>query len=317
MLAAGCILGARPLAAHAHDGAPPAPHDIWHAWSREPATLLGLALATWVYARGVRALWRRAGQGQGIHSWQAFAFAGGEAALFLALISPLDALGEALFSAHMVQHLLLMVVAAPLLVLGRPLVPLLWTLPARWRRAVGRWWHGAVGVRAAWRAASHPLLVWGLHVGAVWVWHTPGLYQAALRSEVVHIAEHACFLATAVLFWWVLVHARARGRLGYGAGVLYVFAMAVQSGVLGALITFAPTAWYPIHQPSVAAWGLTPLEDQQLAGLAMWVPAGLAYTAAALSLFVAWLGEAERAARRIDARHLQCGRPVDAAHAGS
>jgi putative membrane protein len=261
-------------------------------------TLLSLALAAWAYARGVRALWRRAGAGRGIRPWQAAAFAGGLLTLFLALVSPLDALSAALFSAHMVQHLALILVAAPLLVLGAPLLPFLWALPVPARQAIGGWWKRASVLRIGWRALGQPLVVWVLHTAVVWLWHLPGPFQAALASEPVHALEHASFLGTALLFWWTVIHPGARERLGYGPGVLYVFAMSVQSGALGALITFASTPWYPAYGESAPAWGLSPLEDQQLAGLIMWVPAGLVYLSAALVLLAAWLRAEEQAAQR-------------------
>jgi putative membrane protein len=258
----------------------------------------GTAITAWLYARGVRALWRRAGVGQGVRRWQAAAFAGGIAALTLALISPLDRLSAALFSAHMVQHLALILVAAPLLVLGAPLLPSLWALPPARRRALGRWWKRARAVRFLWHAATVPVVAWLLHAVAVWIWHLPALYQSALRSTLVHQLEHISFLGTALLFWWVLIHPAGRRGLGYGWGVLYVFAAALQSGALGIALTFAPSPWYPAYAATTGAWGLTPLEDQQLAGLIMWIPAGMLYLLAGLVLLAAWARQAEREAQR-------------------
>src|SRR3954468_6553369 len=126
-------------AASAHDGRPLAPHDFWTAWSFDPAVILGLALAAGLYLKGVGALWRSAGKGRGVRQWEAASFAGGWLVLVLALVSPLHRLGSALFSAHMVQHELLMAAAAPLLVLGRPLIPSVWALPLKWRRLLGEW----------------------------------------------------------------------------------------------------------------------------------------------------------------------------------
>ena len=296
--AAILALGAAPRAVLAHPGAPPEPHDLWSAWSSDPSVLLGLVLIAWLYARGLGALWRRAGVGRGVRRWQAAAFAAGWAALFVALVSPLDALGAALFSAHMSQHLVLVTIAAPLLVLGLPIVPMLWALPEPSRRALGAWWRWAWVARGAACALTQPLVAWTLHTVALWVWHLPSLYQAALRSELVHLAEHASFLGTALLFWWTVVHPGPRGASGYGLGVLAVFAMAMQSGILGALMTFSPTPWYPAYAATVAAWGLTPLEDQQLGGIIMWVPGGFLYLAAALALFVAWIGAVDGEAWR-------------------
>ncbi|HEY7064795.1 MAG TPA: cytochrome c oxidase assembly protein [Chloroflexota bacterium] len=280
----------------------PTPRDWWTAWAWDPAVLLGLIVAAAFYTRGLRTYWGRVGAGRGVRPWQAAGYAGGLAAIVLALVSPLDPLAEALFAAHMVQHLLLLLVAAPLLVLGAPIVPFLWALPRARRHALGRWWRGARGVRAAWRALSQPAVVWLLYAATLWLWHLPGPYQAALASPPVHALEHTTLLASALLFWWTVLHPAHAGRLAYGPGVLYVFTAGVQSGLLGVLLTFARTPWYPAYAASEAAWGLTPLEDQQLAGLLMWVPGSLAHLLAAAGLFVAWLSAAEREARRQEAR---------------
>jgi cytochrome c oxidase assembly factor CtaG len=202
----------------------------------------------------------------------------------------------------MVQHELLMALAAPLLVLGRPLIPMLWALPMRWRRRLGGW-AKAAPVQGGWRWATAPFAAWLLHAAALWLWHLPGPYQATLASEAMHTLQHASFLGTGLLFWWALVHGR-EGRMGYGAAVFYLFATAMHSGGLGALLTFAPSPWYPAYGGSAQAWGLTALEDQQLAGLIMWIPAGLVYVVAGLILLAAWMREAERRAARWQDRAL-------------
>jgi putative membrane protein len=290
------VLGVAVPAALGHYETPIVPQSLWRTWNWEPMALLGLALAAWIYGRGVSALWRRAGAGRGIRYTKAVAFGGGLMALFAALVSPLDGLSAALASAHMVQHLVLILIAAPLLVLGGPLVPLLWAVPKPMRRALGGWWKQAVILRAAWYAFTRPVVVWLLNAAAMWIWHFPALYQAALRSEFVHAIEHVCLFGTAILFWRTIFPSGKSGRLSYGTRVLYVFAMGTQSGVLGALLTFAPTPWYPAYAASVAAWGFTPLEDQQLAGLIMWVPAGLVYLHVAVFLFMTWLQVEKRLA---------------------
>jgi putative membrane protein len=226
---------------------------------------------------------------------------GGIAALLVALVSPLDAAGGALFTAHMLQHLLLMAVAAPLLVLGAPQVGLAWGLPRRGRAAAARWWH-ALGLRALFRGLAHPLAAFALHAGALWAWHLPGAYDAALAHEGVHALEHASFLGTAALFWWVALHPAGRLRRSPGAAVLYAFAMAMASGALGALLAFSEAPWYAAHLQSAAAWGLTPAADQQLAGLVMWIPGGVPYLAAAVWLLLQWLRASERRVRAAEAR---------------
>jgi putative membrane protein len=280
------------LHAQAHEGKPHHFSDLWFTWGHDPLVIAGLALTAWLYLRGVRRLWRESSaRGRAVRKREVWAFAAGWLALFVALVSPLHPWGEVLFSAHMTQHEVLMLMAAPLLVLGRPLVPLLWALPFGWRQRVGE-----VGkkreVRAVWRAVTNPLAAWAIHAVALWVWHVPALFDATLRSDFVHTLQHLSFLGSALLFWWALIHGR-QGLMGYGAAVLYMFTTSVHSGVLGALITFTRSVWYPAYATTTASWGLTPLEDQQLGGLIMWIPAGLVYIFAGLMLFAGWLRESE------------------------
>ncbi|HEX8453326.1 MAG TPA: cytochrome c oxidase assembly protein [Longimicrobium sp.] len=291
-----------PSAAWAHTGKPLAPHDLWTAWAFDPGVVVALFVSAWLYSRGTERLWRRSGVGRGVRRWEAGCFAAGWVTLAVAMVSPLHRLGGVLFSAHMVQHELLMALAAPLLVLGRPMLPFLWALPMRWRRVAGAAARRQ-GVRAGWRLVTAPFAAFALHAAALWLWHIPGPYQATLTSEWMHTLQHASFLGTGLLFWWALVHGR-EGRMGYGAAVFYLFATAMHSGGLGALLTFARAPWYPEYGAGGAAWGLTPLEDQQLAGLIMWIPAGASYLVAGLALVAAWMRESERKAARWQDRAL-------------
>jgi putative membrane protein len=253
-----------------------------------------LCLSAALYSIGVARLWRHAGPGKGIRYSQTLAFIGGWFSLLAALIG-LDELSEQLFSAHMAQHELLMLVAAPLIAAAAPWIAFLWMLPAGARRrmmlAVRR-----PAIVAATTFITAPPVVWCLHAAMLWMWHLPALYQAALEQESVHMVQHLSFFLSAALFWWGLAHGRY-GRVGYGAAVIYVFATAVHSGVLGALLTFSPRVWYPLYESTTARLGLTPLEDQQLAGLLMWVPASLVFIAGGLYFFAAWLRESERRAQ--------------------
>ncbi|MFW6070007.1 MAG: cytochrome c oxidase assembly protein [bacterium] len=269
--------------------APPTPQTIWRAWNADPLLILALLLSAALYTRGLLALWRRAGPGRGVRRSHVAAFAAGLLALAVALLSPLDALSSALLAAHMVQHLLLMLVAAPLLLLGLPPVAAAWALPRSPQLA--RWWHRRPLLRRAWRALSHPGAAWLLYAGVLWLWHLPRFYEAALMNDTVHALEHAAFLGAALLFWWALFHARALSSAG---GALYLFTTALHSGLLGALLTFAATPWYPAYSVAAYAWGLTPLQDQQLAGVIMWLPGALIYLAAILILLGRWLYRQER-----------------------
>lgn len=261
-----------PLAARAHSGSP-------LAWNADPAVLAPLALSAVAYALGLCRLWQHAGRGAGIRKWQAACFGAGWLALVLALVSPIDGLGEALFSMHMVQHELLMIVAAPLLVLGHPLVVFLWAMPISWRRSAGAAAHWKPW-RLTWLTITSPLAAWSIHAAVLWLWHVPLLFQAGLQITFVHTLQHLSFLMAALLFWWSLFDERH----SRGIAILYLLTTAMHTGLLGALLTFSTRLWYPVYQPGTLAWGLTALQDQQLGGLIMWVPAGLPYL-----LFGLWL----------------------------
>jgi putative membrane protein len=286
-VAVAALLALLPAPLLAHGGA--GPGDFWHHWKLDPWVTGPILLTSWLYARGVRRLWAQAGVGSGVRTWQAWSFAAGQLALVVALVSPIDALGGVLFSAHMLQHVLLMMVAAPLLVLGMPLLPFLWALPLRWRERAGGWSRRRP-VRRGWHVLTAPIAAWSLHALALWVWHVPALYEATLYSEAVHVAQHASFFGTALLFWWAAFAFARRTRLRFGWGVIYVFTTALHSSVLGALLTFSLVLWYPSYATSVTLWGIGALEDQQLGGLVMWIPAGVVYVLAALMLMGVGLG---------------------------
>jgi putative membrane protein len=268
------------------------------SWTWEPAVALGVIVAAIWYAAGLWRLWQRSGTGRSVSWGHAGLFAAGLLMVVVALMSPLDALADTLFAAHMTQHLILITVAAPLLVLGRPLLPMLWALPAPRRRRIGRWWAGRPAARLALAAVTAPSVVWIAHAAVLGFWHVPATYEWAVRHEPVHAVEHASFLVTAGLFWWVVLQPAGRRRLGYGAAILYVSAFAGMMGVFAAVLTFAPAPWYVVEVHRTAAWSLTALEDQQLAGLIMWIPGSLVYLAAAAFCFVRWLDADNRAARR-------------------
>jgi cytochrome c oxidase assembly factor CtaG len=274
-----------------HEGKPHTWHDLARAWSFEPLVIFSLLLSAAAFAVGVNRLWHASPKCQAIKSWEALCFVGGWLALFVALVSPLHAWGQVLFSAHMTQHEILMLVAAPLLVLSRPLVPILWALPLKWSRRFGDT-SKIAWIKSSWRVLTVPLVAWAVHAIALWTWHIPFLFEAVLHNEWVHTAQHLSFLVSALLFWWSLIHGH-QGVMGYGAAVLYLFTTSVHSGILGALITFAGSAWYPSYVGLTTCWGLSPLEDQQLGGLIMWIPAGLVYVMAGLALLVGWLRESE------------------------
>jgi putative membrane protein len=277
-------------------------------WTFDPLALGTISLSSAIYTRGLHSLWRTAGMGAGIRRREAAAFFLGQASLLLALVSPIDRLSDLLFSAHMTQHEILLVVAPPLVVLGKPVVALAWAFGPRRRARVMRTLTSKT-VSALWQAVSAPLVALLLHGLVLWLWHVPALFEAALRSEVVHALQHATFFATAMVFWWGIVRGRY-GRGGYGLAAAFVFATAMHTSVLGALLTVASRLWYPLYEARALPWGVDAREDQQLAGLIMWVPAGVLLALLALGLFAAWLGESGRSVARSERLRLQRTAPL-------
>jgi putative membrane protein len=273
-----------------HEIGPANLQELNEWWVFEPGVIAPLVLSAILYALGLSRLRSAAKTAFGLPEIACF-FAGWFT-LIIALVSPLHPWGAVLFSAHMTQHELLMLVAAPLLVLGRPVIPFLWAFPRSGARRLAAW-ANTTSWQRFWKTITAPFAAWVIHAVVLWTWHLPFLFQATRDSESIHALQHASFLLSALLFWWAILHGRQRA-IGFGAAVLYMFTTALHSGLLGALLTFTRTLWYPIYTNTTQPWGLTPLEDQQLGGLIMWIPAGLVYIIAALALFAGWLRESEK-----------------------
>jgi putative membrane protein len=289
-----------PGVALAHVGPVPAPEDVWSTWTWDPYSLPFLLTLVAVYARGQHRMAPPA------HRWtrhgEPALFSLGVLALALALLSPLDAVSEALFSMHMLQHLLLTAVAAPLLAFAGIGRRALAAAPRGVARHLGRSFGRSGPLGRAFRQVIRPAPVAALHLVALWAWHLPALYEAALDHELLHLLEHASFLGTAGLLWVAVHRVLREGGAQAGALLLAVFLTALHSGLLGSLITLAPMPWYPSHAGGVEGWGRTPLEDQQLAGLLMWIPSAAVYLIAALALAAAWIRGSERRVRQREAR---------------
>lgn len=217
----------------------------------------------------------------------ALAFGTGWLILTVAVVGPLEHAANKSLAAHMIQHMLLIAVAPPLLLWARPLPVLLAGPPRGLRQQVA-----GPALRVYRRAAARGLSAFLVHAAALWVWHLPGPYQAALGSRLLHDAEHATFFLTALWLWWTLL-APLRSRRGvFTEAVLFCVMTMAHMGLLGALLTFASRRLYLEHPAGLA--GLDAMADQQLAGLVMWVPGGLIYTALVAILFAAWLQRMER-----------------------
>lgn len=275
------MLSAFVAALPAHDGEPIRPHDVPFAWNLDPFVIVPLFTVSLLYARG----WRPA-DGRP----RALAFAAGIGALTLALVSPVEAVAGVLLSAHMVQHVLMISIAAPLLTWSAPTAAIARGLPTGGRRGLG-------GARRAMRLRPavihrlrHPLTRWLLFVSTFWLWHASLLYEAAVEHEWVHAAEHVTFLASALLLWSAVLGPR-RARTDRGAAVVVVFLLALQAVFLSALMTFATTPWYAPYASPAAGWDIDPLADQQLAGVVMWVPGGVLHAAIGVALAARWLAD--------------------------
>jgi len=260
-------------------------------WTWPPFIVLPLLVSLGLYLNGlIKMSLGRARKS--ISIWRAISFLAGWLSLLIALDSPIHELGEQLFWIHMSQHEIMMLISAPLLVLGRPLIVFTWAMPESWRQPlarIGRW----KLTSSLWNFATLPLIAWMLHALALWLWHVPVLFDATLSSDFMHAMQHISFLGTALLFWWALICGH-RGKLGYGGALLYVFTTAVHTSVLGALLTFSSRAWYSPYFATAPAWHLTALEDQQLGGLIMWIPAGTLLVLVSLGLLLRWIAESDR-----------------------
>jgi len=278
---------AGPAGAHVLDAAEGGDGGVWQG-----LTVAMLTGAAALYTLGIARLWRRAGPGRGVPVWRAGCFAAGMLVLVAGLLSPLHDISDRLFSAHMVQHVLLMAVGAPLLALGAGPGAIAWGLPRRWPRGFG------LATRIVGRPLTRIDTATVLHALALWLWHAPAAYAAALSSDAMHWLQHASLLGTALLFWQAVLG--RSGRANPAGAIAGLFLTALHTGLLGVLLTLARAPLYPGQSSAAHDLGLSVLEDQQLAGLVMWVPGGLIYAIAALALAAQWIGRSsERSAHHV------------------
>lgn len=262
--------------------------SVWtEPWSWELSIVIPLALMLGIYLIGAL----RRGH---LHTlrWRHASFLAGWLTLCFALTSPIHELGEQLFSAHMLQHEILILVSAPLISASHPGATCLWAFAPRHRAHLGAWVH-SIEQSPPVALITRPIIAWSLETVALWIWHIPALYQATLTSDSIHAVQHLSFFLTAVLFWSAL-YGVSRSAISYGAATVYVFAAAAQCSALGWLLTFSSVLWYPAYTATTARWGLSPLQDQQLGGVIMWVPSGIVFVIIGLALFAKWIAEADR-----------------------
>jgi cytochrome c oxidase assembly factor CtaG len=269
------------------------PGDIWSVaalaaggWSARPEVAAPLLIAACAYAVG---WWRLRRRGGSVPGWRVAASGAGLLSVLVALSPALDQLAHTSFVAHMVQHLLLIVGAAPLLLLADPFAALFWALPAPVRVGAGRLLRPGTPLRRLWRGLTVMSVAWLAHVGAIWFWHLPIAYDAAVADRAVHDLEHLVFFATGVVFWWPIVQPapRFQAPTGYGARVVYLVLAAMQGALLGLLLAMSPQTWYRAYAS---------VNDQSLGGLVMWALGGAVNMLAVLILLGRYLGSQGRAA---------------------
>jgi cytochrome c oxidase assembly factor CtaG len=269
------------LAAAAALAAPPAAAHEGHAhaigWTLDPGVIVPLVVALGLYLAGLTRLRQRSTGGRSRLRRHAALYLLGWLLLAGALVSPLHEAGEVSFTFHMIEHELIMLPAALLLVAARPGPVLLWGLPRTLRSVL------APLIRLGlWRSLGTPFVATALQAAAIVGWHTPALFDRALTSDTWHIAQHLTFLFAALAFWWAMLARRGDGA-GNMVSALCLFVTSMVGGGVGALMALDASPWYSAYAALGATpFGLSPAEDQQLAGVIMWVPGGLFHLAAAM-----------------------------------
>lgn len=293
------VLLAAPGSVLAHGTEAPAPTlgAVLTAWRFDPLVLVPLVALGWAYLWAVRRV--DAGHPGNPHPrHRTWFFLAGLVVLALALVSPVEAYEGVLFSVHMVQHMLLELLAAPLLLAGGPI-----TLTLRVARPSVRRRLLAVLQSRAIHVLSFPVIAWALFAAANWGWHFSALYDQALENELLHYVQHATFLGASLLFWWPIIGADpSPWRLPHPVRLFYLFLAMPQNSFLGVAIMSASTILYPHYSTNVRSWGPTPLEDQQIGGIIMWVVGDVAFLVGMALVVAMWVRHEERRTRRLDAR---------------
>jgi len=286
----------------AHDGV----HDgqsVWERWNADPELLIPVSLLTALYLRGVW-VWRDRSR-EHAH-WRTASYLAGMAILVAAIESPLDALAEHHFSIHMIQHELLMMFVAPLILIGAPTTPVLRGLPRALRRRLVRPLASSATVYAVYRLVTHPLVTLVVFTAILWAWHlAPGWYDAAVEHDALHQLQHLSFTFGAVLLWWNVIDPKPlRSRMGYVTRMGFLVVASTPKSFLGALIVFAEQPLYDFYAEVEPILALTPIEDQELGGMLMWVPSQMMFLVAVGLVFAVWAHKSEQRQRAEDEARL-------------
>jgi putative membrane protein len=263
-------------------------------WDWRPEVLAPLGLMA--IASGV-GWWRLSERSRrAVPVWRPVLLAAGLAAVAAALLSPIAGAAHDRFSTHMIQHVLLVMLAPPLFMLADPLPAALWALPRSVRLATGRFLAPGALLRRFWRALTWPPAAWLVSALALWLWHLPGAYEAALRDDRLHGAEHLVLFGAGILGWWPLIgpSPRVRGHLGYSLRVVYLVLTGGQQALLGLLLSTSPVVLYGSYAAGAAARGVSPLDDQAAGGVIMWATSGVVGLVTLMVLMYRLLGQEER-----------------------
>lgn len=269
---------------------------FWYSWAEEPLLVLMVFVGVAIYTIGVNRL-RAASVHIKFPAWRQWCFYGGVLTIVVALLSPVAAYSEQLFFMHMVQHLLLLLVAPPLILLGAPLLPALWALPKSQRQTVARRLRPGQPLARIGHWLTQPAVAIAMFVVSVAIWHVPDFYDAAQGRTITHDLEHAMFYGTALLYWWPIIHpSKGRRRLSTGWAFPYLLPPFLEGMLIGALLTFAQNPLYQTYSAlnERPVWGFNTLEDQELGGLIMWVPGGMFFLIPLIGLLVRLVSEEER-----------------------
>ncbi len=288
-----------PAVAMAHGVEAPAPTlpAVLAEWTFDPLAVSGIVAVGGLYLWAVRRV-NAAHRSNPHPRWRTWLFIAGLAAIGLALLSPIEAYEGLLFSVHMVQHMLLQLVAAPLLLAGAPITLILRVASPPWRSRVLAVLHSPVV-----KAISFPIVAWVFFAATNWGWHFSTLYDEALENQALHYLQHAHFLVAALLFWWPALGADpSPWRLPHPVRLFYLFLAMPQQSFLGVALLQATTVLYPHYVTNARTWGPTPLEDQQIGGMVMWVFGDVAFLAGMAIVVLLWMRHEERRTARLDAR---------------
>ena len=282
-----------------HNDRPPVPTfpGVLLPWTLDPLPIIGVAVVACAYLWAERLVAQRH-RANPVPRYRRWLFLGGLAAILLALVSPVDTYGGVLFSVHMVQHMLLEMVAAPLIVLSAPITLALRAAGPSARRALLAVLHSHPA-----RWLTFPLVTWLLFAAVNWGWHFSGLYNIALEDDVVHYLEHASFLAAALLFWWPAIGPDPQPwRMPHPVRLMYLFLAMPQNSFLGVALLSTERVLYLHYVTVVRTWGPTPLDDQHLGGALMWVFGDIVFLAAMVGVVWAWMLFEDARTDRLDAR---------------